>query len=42
MTEGAKIDKALCDIVRPPGVTDERIIGQEKNGLVDHALVQFH
>ena len=30
LTEGAKIDKALYDTVRPPGVTDERIIGQEK------------
>ena len=31
MTEGAKIDKVLCDTVRPPGVTDERKIGKEKS-----------
>ena len=30
LTEGAKLEKALYDTVRPPGVTDERIIGQKK------------
>ena len=28
--QSAKTDKALCDTIRPPGVTDERIIGQDK------------
>ena len=34
MTEGAKIDKALCDTVRPPGVTEDNRTG-EKRGHQD-------